>query len=236
MSPELITPRDFGLEASCPTKSSDCYSLGMVMYETISGNLPFREDTDLMVIAKVLKGERPRRAVGFTDGLWKILERCWTPQPSERPSVEDVLRFLDMYSLPSPGVDGETGAFGFYDLSEEEDCDSSEYDTPPDDLSSEPEFDEHCSPPSTDKKNPLPVPSPFLPSTLTSDARLSVNVENLQIGVHLADTPRDIASGPQLHTISEVPIPGGALSTAPLAGHSGGSTFYSCYSPPSLRI
>ena len=109
MAPELIDPQQFGFKKSRPTKSSDCYALGMVIYETISGNLPFHEHTDLTVIMKVLAGERPPRGAGFAESLWKMLELCWKPQPNSRPSIEDVLRYLEMVSNPSelrsPGVD-----------------------------------------------------------------------------------------------------------------------------------
>jgi len=33
MSPELIFPGEFGISDSRPTKRSDCYALGMVVYE-----------------------------------------------------------------------------------------------------------------------------------------------------------------------------------------------------------
>ena len=69
MSPELIAPQRSGFEDSRPTRSSDCYALGMVVYETISGHLPFRKHTDLTVFVKVLEGERPHREGGFTDSL-----------------------------------------------------------------------------------------------------------------------------------------------------------------------
>ncbi|KAF9791123.1 kinase-like protein, partial [Thelephora terrestris] len=95
MSPERISPQDFGLKTSRPSKSSDCYSLGMVIYEIVSGNPPFREDRDLTVFVKVLKGERPLREEGFADRLWSTLEQCWMPQPSDRPSVEDVFQCLE---------------------------------------------------------------------------------------------------------------------------------------------
>jgi len=109
MGPELIAPRDFGFKKPTPTKSSDCYSLGMVVYETISGNIPFHKDTDLMVFGKVLRGERPSRGARFTENLWEMLEQCWASQPNNRPSIEDVLRCLETSSIlpepPSPGVD-----------------------------------------------------------------------------------------------------------------------------------
>ena len=41
MSPELLDPGKFGLKDGCPTKESDCYALGMVIYEVLSGQAPF---------------------------------------------------------------------------------------------------------------------------------------------------------------------------------------------------
>ena len=113
MSPELINPQKFGLENSRPTKSSDCYAFGMVIYETISGRLPFHKYTDLNVIVKVLEGERPLREAGFADSLWQMLELCWTPQSDVRPSVEDVLQCLERASQSwdthSPEINGGEG-------------------------------------------------------------------------------------------------------------------------------
>ena len=33
MSPELLYPKEFGFKECRPTKPSDCYALGMVIYE-----------------------------------------------------------------------------------------------------------------------------------------------------------------------------------------------------------
>ena len=115
MSPELIDPEQFGFKKYCPTKASDCYALGMVIYETISGKLPFHQYTDLNVFFKVVRGERPRRGRGFTDDLWKMLGLSWKPQPDVRPNVEDVLLCLQQASNPpepesmSPPVGGGAG-------------------------------------------------------------------------------------------------------------------------------
>ncbi|KAF9791125.1 kinase-like domain-containing protein [Thelephora terrestris] len=110
MSPECIFPQNFGVKTSRPSKPSDCYSLGMVIYETISGNPPFHEDRDLAVFVKVLAGERPHRELGFVNSLWYMLERCWMPQPSDRPSVENVLQCLETCSdWTEKGAEGNLG-------------------------------------------------------------------------------------------------------------------------------
>jgi len=111
MSPERIVPQEFGLEDSHPTESSDCYSLGMVIYETISGNPPFHKHADMAVFLKVSKGEHPPRGVEFTESLWRMLETCWTFQPKNRPRIEEVLGCMDMVSAllgsPPSGANGE---------------------------------------------------------------------------------------------------------------------------------
>jgi len=110
MSPELIAPQRFGLNKSRPTKASDCYALGMVIYETISGNLPFHKHADLTVAMKVLEGEYPPRGTRFTRGLWKMLEQCWAPQPNDRPSIEVVCQSLEASSNLSEPPSPEVGA------------------------------------------------------------------------------------------------------------------------------
>ena len=101
MSPERIAPQRFGFEDGRPTIPSDCYALGMVIYETISGNLPFHKDPDLIVFMKVVEGERPPRGDKFTRTLWRMLEWCWAPKSTDRPSIEDVLQCLEIASNSS---------------------------------------------------------------------------------------------------------------------------------------
>ena len=95
MAPELIDPQRFGFKNGRPTKYSDCYALGMVVYEIISGHFPFRQHANMTVCVRVLEGERPSRQHGFPDGLWEMMGLCWTPQPTARPRIEDVLQRLE---------------------------------------------------------------------------------------------------------------------------------------------
>lgn len=103
MSPELFDPEKFDLKDGRQTKRSDCYALGMVVYEVLSGRVPFLRYHGYAVVVRILKGERPRRPQGeeggwFTADIWNILERCWQPSPGERPSVKLVLHCLEKAS------------------------------------------------------------------------------------------------------------------------------------------
>ena len=114
MSPELLDPERFGLQNIRPTMKSDCYALGMVIYEVLSGLVPFSTYSSFTTLRKVLEGERPERPQGeagklFTDGIWSMVELCWKAEPSERITAKDILRGLEgkPYPLRSPSDSNE---------------------------------------------------------------------------------------------------------------------------------
>ena len=97
MSPELFDPE---VQDNGPTKHSDCYALGMVIYEVLSGRMPFYQLSNSVVPREVFQGNRPERPEGpeglwFTDEVWAVSERCWAHQPNDRPSVKGVLKCLE---------------------------------------------------------------------------------------------------------------------------------------------
>ena len=114
MGPELLHPELFGFAKVHLTKESDYYALGMVVYEVLSGYTPFAPARGPVVMFKVLGGERPKRPQGdegklFTDAIWSVLERCWKPQPSDRPGAKTVLLCLEgtpLSSRPPSAVGG----------------------------------------------------------------------------------------------------------------------------------
>ena len=107
MSPELFLPETFGLKHSRPTIFSDCYALGMVVYEVLRGEVPFYRDKHFVVVVKIIDGHHPEQPQGpegtwFRNDIWSILERCWKPKHGDRPSVPEVLRSLKTWMPPSP--------------------------------------------------------------------------------------------------------------------------------------
>jgi len=98
MSPELLYPGMFGLDDSRPTKQSDCYALGMVIYEVLCGEVPYWDHKGNPIQA-ILDGVRPSKPdtatmLGFTDGLWWVTGCCWLDDRGERPDVKTVLFHL----------------------------------------------------------------------------------------------------------------------------------------------
>jgi len=107
MSPELLDPE---IQDHRWTIYSDCYALGMVIYEVLSERMPFYQSPNLAIPWKVLKGTRPERPQGaegtwFTDDVWEVLGLCWMPEPGDRLSAKGILQCLEKVSgswMPPP--------------------------------------------------------------------------------------------------------------------------------------
>ena len=69
MSPGLLAPDQFGSKDNRLMKFSDCYALGMMVYEVLSGWVPFDHSRDFIVMRKVIEGSRPERPEG-EEGTW----------------------------------------------------------------------------------------------------------------------------------------------------------------------
>ena len=100
-----------------PTVKSDCYALGMVIYEVLSGQIPFAGLNQFAVYNKILGGHRPARPGGvqglwFTNDLWEMLSCCWAAQPKIRPGIGVVFECLEQISAtwkpPAHQVDEDT--------------------------------------------------------------------------------------------------------------------------------
>ena len=98
-APELLVPSEFGLEKCTPTKEADIYATAMVIYQVLTGTVPFGRKTGPEVVFQVLEGVRPSKPtnaqkLGLSGQVWKLLEDGWQQARELRPSVKDVLSRL----------------------------------------------------------------------------------------------------------------------------------------------
>jgi len=105
MSPEQI-------EAKPLDTRSDLFALGVVMYELLAGERPFRGDSSPAVMAAVIK-DRPRRIAETRSdapvALSSLIDRCLDKDPRDRPrSAQEVL--LELKALRTAWESGALSA------------------------------------------------------------------------------------------------------------------------------
>ncbi|KDQ06579.1 hypothetical protein BOTBODRAFT_39488 [Botryobasidium botryosum FD-172 SS1] len=89
------------------TPSSDIYSLGRLMAELLTGEIPFSHLPDCAIIQHVEAGtyDRPPEdsdaaTCGLDDDMWGLILDCWDQDPLKRPSASQVVERL--HRMPEP--------------------------------------------------------------------------------------------------------------------------------------
>jgi len=77
------------------SEKSDIYSLGMVFFEILTGEFPFRYDSNFGSIAKKIKeGVRPVIPQHCPNKFADIMLQCWETDPGKRPTTQDLVTIL----------------------------------------------------------------------------------------------------------------------------------------------
>ncbi|XP_024542625.1 uncharacterized protein LOC112350522 [Selaginella moellendorffii] len=84
MAPEVWTSERY-------TKKADVYSYGMLSYQLVTGNTPFKVGMDM---EQVLRGERPEIPATCPEFLSQLMRECWSHDAKERPSFSDICKRL----------------------------------------------------------------------------------------------------------------------------------------------
>jgi tetratricopeptide (TPR) repeat protein len=101
MAPEAVEEGSFA--------PADVFALGVVLYEMISGRLPFEGDSPLAILYKIanetpapLRDSNPE----VPDDVQALVNRVLAKKPQERPSAEEAWRELTrLTGLPSPPLE-----------------------------------------------------------------------------------------------------------------------------------
>lgn len=89
MAPEMIQHRPYNQKV-------DVYSFGIVLWELITGMLPFQNMTAVQAaFAVVNKGARPIVPPDCLPVLGEIMTRCWDANPDVRPPFTEVVMMLE---------------------------------------------------------------------------------------------------------------------------------------------
>ncbi|CAI2170435.1 19994_t:CDS:10 [Funneliformis geosporum] len=114
MDPKFLENHSYDL-----TKKSDIYSLGVLFWELTSCSSPFNfEKTgDTSIQFEILKGVR-EIPIPTTNGRFvKLYQKCWQPEPNERPEINQVISELNninhFYSKESKLENCDTRKFDF---------------------------------------------------------------------------------------------------------------------------
>ncbi|CUA71142.1 hypothetical protein RSOLAG22IIIB_09361 [Rhizoctonia solani] len=96
-APEVLTAQ------TDSTREADVYALAMTMIEIYTGERPYGSTTFAQILIPVVNnGLRPPRPIRLLidevgNGVWDLMQYCWLPDPSERPTSNQVLEWLRYY-------------------------------------------------------------------------------------------------------------------------------------------
>ena len=95
-TPDYMAPEQLELEQA--TAASDIYTMGLVLFEMLSGQRPFVADTALKMVFKRVQEEppSPREHLPDLDPRWEeVILRCLARKPEDRyAEAQDVIRVL----------------------------------------------------------------------------------------------------------------------------------------------
>lgn len=84
----------------------DIYAYGFFLYEMFSPEIKFNGKTKLNNLKNIEKGKRPIRPNDIPDHYWKLINDCWSHNPDDRPTFDEILDILkdDKYAIEEFGM------------------------------------------------------------------------------------------------------------------------------------
>eukprot|EP01126_Amoeba_proteus_P008356 TRINITY_DN1308_c0_g2_i3.p1 TRINITY_DN1308_c0_g2~~TRINITY_DN1308_c0_g2_i3.p1 ORF type:complete len:232 (+),score=55.60 TRINITY_DN1308_c0_g2_i3:912-1607(+) len=91
VAPEIINQKKRNY-----TEKADIYSLGVILWELISRQMPFADLEAFAIPIQVNKGKRPSPVPKtITKDYRKLVKKCWGPKPESRPTASHIVTILE---------------------------------------------------------------------------------------------------------------------------------------------
>ena len=98
MAPEIIDSKPYG-------KKADVYSYGILVWEMLTEDIPFRGLRDFQIVVAIMKGSRPLIPSTCPRKLAHFIEMCWDKDPEKRPNFDIIVKAFESGQLDFPGTD-----------------------------------------------------------------------------------------------------------------------------------
>eukprot|EP00667_Euglena_gracilis_P005140 EG_transcript_5168 len=98
LAPEICESKPYG-------SAGDIWAAGCVIYELAALRRAFDASNLLAVVRRITSGEYPPLPHNFSDNFHKMVSRMLTPDPDERPTVEQIIDEFFVMPIPSHVVE-----------------------------------------------------------------------------------------------------------------------------------
>ena len=99
MAPEILTCEEEY------TNKVDIYSYGMMLWEMVTGQVPFAKSQPYSIMAMITKGVRPELPNEAPEGLCELIKACWAQNPDDRPTFVEVMKAWKNHDAAFRGAD-----------------------------------------------------------------------------------------------------------------------------------
>jgi len=94
-APEVVPPRP-PAKAGEYTTAADVYSFGITLWEMVARRRPFKGyKFEFQIMDDIIAGVRPPIQSSYPRDITKLIEECWHPEPTSRPTFPVIHKFLD---------------------------------------------------------------------------------------------------------------------------------------------